>query len=276
MSAIPAGSASLSLHHLTALQLSPVELVDLAAALGCSHVGLFTCLPPGIATRFPCIDTDEQEAAVAERLAITGVRVNNAEVFALREGVALADYRTELERAARLGARLATVHLHESSPSLARALLIDFCDLAASTGMRAALEFTSFSAVRSLHAALQVLESIQHPAACLAIDALHFFRNGGDPADLHAIPREWVGYLQLCDGPMAPPGDLYREAVAARGIPGTGEFPLLALLDELGQGVMVDVEVPRETDRGNASSAAQHAAEAVEATRNLMRQAGWC
>lgn len=272
----PSPPLPLSLHQLTALELTPVELVDLAANLGCSHVGLFTCLPPGIATRFPCIGTDEQEAAVAERLAITGVRVNNAEVFALREGVALADYRTGLERAARLGARLATVHLHESSPSLARTLLIDFCDLAASTGLRAALEFTSFSAVRSLHSALQVLDSIQHPAACLAIDALHFFRNGGDPADLHAIPREWVGYLQLCDGPMAPPGDLYHEAVAARGIPGTGEFPLLALLDELGQGAMVDVEVPWETDRDNASSAAQHAAEAVEATRNLMRQAGWC
>lgn len=273
---VPAASGPLSLHHLTALELSPVELVDLAAALGCSHVGLFTCLPPGMATRFPCIHTDEQEAAVAERLAATGVRVNNAEVFALREGLTLTDYRTGLERAARLGAQVATVHLHESSPGLARALLTDFCDLTASAGLRVALEFTSFSAVRSLYAALQMLEAIQHPAACLAIDALHFFRNGGDPGDLDAIPHEWVGYLQLCDGPMLPPDDLYHEAVAARGIPGTGEFPLLELLSELGQGVMVDVEVPREMDRSNGKSAAARAAEAVEATRNLMRQAGWC
>lgn len=267
--------APLSLHQLTVLELSPVELVNLAAALGCSHVGLFTSLPPGMATRFPCIATEEQEAAVAERLAATGVGVNNAEVFALHDGLALEELRAGLERAARLGARVATVHLHEPSSRLGRTLLTDFCDRAADAGLRAALEFTSFSAVRSLHAALQVLESIQHPAACLAIDALHFFRNGGDPADLHAIPREWVGYLQLCDGPLVPPDDLYHEAIAARAIPGTGEFPLLELLSELGPETMIDVEVPRSAEQRNGRDAAMHAATAVESTRNLMRQASW-
>lgn len=265
---------SLSLHQLTALELTPVELVDLAANLGCSHVGLFTCLPPGIATSFPCIINDEQEAAVAARMAATGVALNNAEVFALRREIPLADYQTGLQRAARLGARVATVHMHEPSTALAHKLLIGFCEMAAEQGIGVALEFTSFSAVRSLSAALALLESVGHPAACLAIDALHFFRNGGDPQQLQSIPAERIGYVQLCDGPLEPPADTYYEAVGQRCIPGTGEFPLIEMLRQIPAEVMLDVEVPRQADCSSGSNAAERAAAAVESTRNLMRQAG--
>lgn len=273
--ASPMPSLPLSLHQLTALELTPVELVDLAANLGCSHVGLFTCLPPGIATTFPCITNDEQEAAVAARMAATGVRLNNAEVFALRREITLTDYQAGLQRAGRLGARVATVHVHEPSAALARELLAGFCELAAEQGVRAALEFTSFSAVRSLNAALALLESVGHPAACLAIDALHFFRNGGDPQQLRSVPAELIGYVQLCDGPLQPPADIYHEAVAQRCMPGAGEFPLVDMLSQIAPGVMLDVEVPRQADCTAGPKAAERAAAAVESTRNLMRQAGW-
>ena len=265
--------APLSLHHLTALSLSPVELIDLAADLGCSHVGLFTCLPPGIATRFPCIATDQQEDAVAKRLQARGIRMNNAEVFALRTGIDPGDYREGLQRAGRLGARVATVHVHEASPVLVRTMLAQFCDLAAEQGLRAALEFTTFSAVRSLDAALQLLDQLQHPAACVALDALHFFRNGGHPAQLHGLRPEQLGYLQLCDGPMQAPDDLYQEAVAARRIPGAGDFPLAELLAQVGPDVMLDVEVPRQADHINGPSAIDCAAAAVAAARQVMCQA---
>lgn len=265
--------APLSLHQLTALALSPAGLIDLAADLGCSHVGLFTCLPPGIATRFPCISTDQQEAVVAERLQARGVRLNNAEVFALRAGIELDGYREGLQRASRLGARVATVHIHEPSPVLARTMLAQFCDLAAEQGLRAALEFTSFSGVRSLDAALDLLDQLQHPAVCVALDALHFFRNGGRPSQLQDLRPGQIGYLQLCDGPLQAPDDLYHEAVAARRIPGAGDFPLVELLVQAGPEVMLDVEVPRQADQINGSSVTDCAAAAVTAARQIMRQA---
>ena len=275
VAACSTASQHLSLHQLTARELTPVELVDLAAELGCSHVGLFTCLPPGIATTYPCIATDEQEAAVAARMAATGVGLNNAEVFALRQPIPLAEYQAGLQRAARLGARMATVHVHEASDTLAHQLMADFCEMAAAQGMRAALEFTSFSAVRSLNAALSMLEAVGHPAACLAIDVLHFFRNGGELQQLQTVSTELIGYVQLCDGPLLPPEDIYQEAVANRCIPGAGEFPLVEVLRQLAPGVLLDVEVPRQVDWNNEMNAAKHAALAVESTRNLMRQAGW-
>ena len=266
---------SIALHQLTALELSPVELVDLAAKVGCSHVGIFTSLPKGIATRFPCVITPEHEAALAERLTATGVQVNNAEVFALREGVAIADYREGLARAARLGARVATVHVHEPGIMAGSDLLRAFADLAAEHGLRVALEFTSFSAVRSLTSALQVLDHLQHPAVCLAIDALHFFRNGGQTDLLQQVPTEWIGYVQLCDGLLRAPDDLYHEAVAERLVPGTGEFPLIDLLRQLDQTVMLDIEVPRQVAQRAGMHAILRATEAVESTCNMMRQAGW-
>src|SRR5690606_3168148 len=93
-----ADAAPLSLHHLTALELSAVQLIALAADLGCSHVGLFTCLPPGLATRFPCVGDERQEAEVAERLATRGVGLNNAEVFAIREEIGRASCRERVVR----------------------------------------------------------------------------------------------------------------------------------------------------------------------------------
>lgn len=270
-----ADAAPLSLHHLTVLELSAVQLIDLAADLGCSHVGLFTCLPPGLATRFPCVGDERQEAEVAERLATRGVGLNNAEVFAIREGLSVQSYSQGLQRAARLGARVATVHVHGSCDERALADLGRFCDLAAEQGLRAALEFTGFSAVRSLQEALDVLDRLQHPAACIALDALHFFRNGGQPALLRSVARERIGYLQLCDGPLAAPEDPYREAVAERQVPGRGEFPLAEMLAQLEGGVLLDVEVPRESDRISGLGAVERAATAVEAARDIMRQVHW-
>lgn len=265
----------LSLHQLTVRELSPCALIELAADLGCSHVGLFTCLPPGMATSYPHVGTDDEEAAVLERLQSRGVALNNAEVFSLRSGIEPAIYREGLRRAGRLGARVATVHVHEPSPAAAQRMLAEFADLAAEQGLRAALEFTSFSAVRSLDAALILLDKLQHPAACLAVDALHFFRNGGDPSRLPTLAPEQIGYLQLCDGPHDQPSDLYHEAIAERWLPGTGDFPLSELLAWAGPGTMLDVEVPREADRINGLDAAARAAATVAAARNLISQMDW-
>lgn len=268
--------ASLSLHQLTALELSPLQLIDLAAQLRCTHVGLFTCLPPGIATQFPCLTDDDEVQAAVQRLQATGVQVNNAEVFALRDDIDLAHYCLPLQRAARLGARMATVHVHEACPQRAAELYRQFCQMAGDQGLRAALEFTSFSACRTLGAALRLVEHVLHPAACLAIDALHFFRSGGCPQQLAGIPREWLGYLQLCDGLRETPADPYREAVQHRLLPAEGEFLLVQMLEQIGPHLIVDVEVPRQEEQNNGLSAQLRAERAVSAARTIMRQAAWC
>jgi sugar phosphate isomerase/epimerase len=264
----------LSLHHLTALGLTPLALIDLAEQLGCSHVGLFTGLPPGIATEFPCVTPDTLDA-VAEKMAATGVALNNAEVFALRQEIDLSVYQPSIARAARLGARVVTTHVHEHNPQHAHYLLEAFADQVAERGMRVALEFTSFSACRSLLDALTLLERVDHPGLCLAVDALHFFRNQGQCEQLIQVPPSWIGYVQLCDGPQQVPKDLYHEAVVQRQIPGEGEFPLVQMLKNLVATTLVDVEVPKPLATEGVAAIAAHAGKAVTAARNIMYQAGW-
>src|SRR5690606_25723964 len=218
---------------------------------------------------------ERQEAEVAERLATRGVGLNNAEVFAIREGLSVHSYSQGLQRAARLGARVATVHVHGSCDERALADLGRFCDLAAEQGLRAALELTGFSAVRSLQEALDVLDRLQHPAACIALDALHFFRNGGQPALLRSVARERIGYLLLCDGPLAAPGGPYGVSVGERQVSGWGEFRLAKMPARLEGGVLLDVVVPRESDRICGPGAVERAATGAVAARYFMRQVHW-
>jgi hypothetical protein len=65
---------------------------------------------------------------------------------------------------------------------------------------------------------------------------------------------------------------MITEAVAERGIPGEGSFPLAAFLRCAPPGVTIEVEVPQTAARLAGVSALDRARRAVDATRALMRQ----
>src|SRR5205823_9643384 len=109
----------LSLHHLTALDVAPPELVSIAAALGCDHVCLCTQVEDATRAIFPCVEDEAMVAAVAARCAETGVTVHNLEYFPDEPLVNVELYRGGLERGARLGARRATAHIHDPDPGRA-------------------------------------------------------------------------------------------------------------------------------------------------------------
>ena len=71
-------------------------------------------------------------------------------------------------------------------------------------------------------------------------------------AEVAALDRGDVAYLQLCDAPAAPPPGmaLRAESLTARLYPGEGELPLFALMDALPEDVVIDVETPVMRDRG--------------------------
>ncbi|MNZ99960.1 Inosose isomerase [compost metagenome] len=200
--------------------------------------------------------------------------MNNIEIFALRPGVSADDYLRSLERGARLGAAQATVHLHDLQGSQAVDLFAEFCQQVSEFGMNAALECTSFSSLRTFEQAAQIVTSVGMDNACMAVDALHFFRNGGQVDDISRWSTVPIGYVQLCDAPLEAPDDLYAEAVSDRMPPGEGEFPLSSLLASLPRDVMLDVEVPQHVLRDQGVSAFSRAAAVVGATRDLLEKSG--
>ena len=262
----------LSLHQLTALDVSPLALVHIAADLGCDHVGLFTFVPPRGQGVYPAVTRDDVpalRAAMADR----GVTCCNLEVFPLDGAEDWAAFARALEIGASLGATRATVQPHDADRAVAAERIARFCDLAAPYGIVAGLEFNRFSAVEDITTATAIVRAVDRPNAGVVLDMLHLVRFGDDASSV-AQARDLIGYVQLNDGPLRiADEDRWHEAVRERGVPGSGEFPIVTVLRALGPGLVFDVEVPQTRSRKAGVPAAERARAAVEGARAVLHLA---
>lgn len=116
-------------------------------------------------------------------------------------------------------------------------------------GVRLALEFMPFSAVRTVAEALDLVEAGGARSIGLVVDLLHLVRGGGDAALLHTLPAELIAYAQVCDaparGPLGSPdlAALAHEARHERLVPGDGELDLRGLVAALPPATPLTVEV---------------------------------
>ncbi len=261
----------LSLHHLTALDVSPPDLVTLAAALGCDHVCLFTQVEPEVRSLFPCVEDEAMVEAVATRLRQTGLTVCDLEYFPVRPGLEMDAYRPALDRGARLGAGRATAHIHDPDRDRALGAFAALCRVASDCGLAVGLEFTHFSRVNSLAEALAFVADAGEPNGDVVLDALHYFRSGERATDLAEMDLSRVGYVQVCDGPAAiAEADRIAEAVGERGVPGEGVFDLATFVANLPPGPAVAVEIPQARRMAAGVPPLERARLAVEATRGLL------
>src|SRR5262249_37276180 len=97
--------ATFSLAALTALELAPPDLIEVAARCGYEHVGLrlLPTTPDGIAYRL--MDDAALMGETIKRLRATGVTVADLEVVAIRPDTDLAAFTPFFDAGARLGAR---------------------------------------------------------------------------------------------------------------------------------------------------------------------------
>jgi sugar phosphate isomerase/epimerase len=259
----------LSLHHLTVIDASPLELIDIASQTGCEQVCMFVhSSAPQL--NFPLVEARHIDD-VRAGLTSAGIDVYNLEFFPIGPDVDFEAYDRALRVGSAIGGRRATVHIHDLDEGRALRTFDRFCRLAGSHGLEVGLEFTAFARVSTLEAAVAFIEKSDQPNAAVAVDVLHLIRNGADPARLAQINPRRIGYMQICDGPLSiDQGDMMNEAVGERGVPGRGEFPLLAFLACAPEGVTIDVEVPQRTALLAGVSALDRAKRAVTATRVLM------
>lgn len=262
----------LSLHQLTALDATPLALIDIAHALGCSHVCLFTHVPDAARGRYPLVSAEDAPAILAA-CARTGVALSNLEVFPLDGATDPAAFEPGLATGAALGAPRATVHIHDATFEEAVARFTAFCDQAARHGIDAGLEFNAFSAVKDIASAEAIVRAAARPNARLVLDCLHLARSGGTAGQV-AGAADLIDFVQLCDGPAEVAEDQrFREAVTERALPGRGSFALAEILAVLRPGTLIDVEVPQTGARKAGASALDRARAAVDASRTLFKGA---
>jgi sugar phosphate isomerase/epimerase len=128
-------------------------------------------------------------------------------------------------------------------------------DAAQHTDARIVYELMPFDAnVRSLDAALAVVEGAGAPNGGVAIDTWHMAKLGIAPDDLRRIAPEYLAWIELSDGRLDDMDDLGHETVNHRRLPGEGEFDIrgyIRVCAELGYPGPWGVEVLSEELRNN-------------------------
>ncbi len=159
-----------------------------------------------------------------------------------------ADEPVFYELAAGLGARslnLAqgfgqSIDLDEAAEAIA-----GVADRAREHGLLVTLEFLPWSGVRDAATAWEIVRRSGRENATVLVDTWHHYRGPFDHDQLRAIPPERIGSVQINGAPRVGPGDILRETMEARLLPGEGDLPVaevIRVLDEMGVTAPIGVE----------------------------------
>jgi len=264
----PASPPPLGIAHFTAIDVEPLDLVEMAARIGYAFVGLrlhpafpgapFYEIPVGSALM----------GSLRVRLAETGIRVHDIEFVTIDAAFEPSRLKPMLESSAELGAKRISVCGDDPDRARLVASFAGLCELAAGYHMGVDIEIMAWRKVSTLQIATEVVRDAGRPNGGVLVDALHLSRSGGDPADLRKTPQSFIRSAQLCDAQAAQPAGteaIIREARGGRLPPGEGTLPLQRLLAELPQDVALSVEVPN-----TGQPAQEHVRRVYDAAQRLL------
>lgn len=255
----------IGLAALTVLELPPPELISTAAAAGYDCVGLRLIPVAGQKLQHPFVLSE-----VEDRLAGTGVRVLDVEVFRLTPETSVSDFEPAIATAARLKATQLLVHGADADEARLTETFARLCDLAGRYGLAANLEPMPWVEVSNLAKAMRILEGAARPNGGLLVDAIHLDRAGDSLAELESIPKKYLRYLQLCDARPERPSEMQEIIRQARGdrlFPGEGGLDLKGLLNALPPDLPISLEIPS----AKPMPALERARQALAATRRILQ-----
>jgi sugar phosphate isomerase/epimerase len=237
----------LALAQLMALELSPPEMVRLAAQTGCQAAGIrmIPVVPGGVA--YPLMDDLAMLRETQRAVADTGVTIGDLEIAMLKPDTDVAWFLPFLEAGAKLGAKHVLVAGYDPDEGRLTATFAAFCDAAVPFGLTADLEFMPWSEVPDLASTIRIVSAAARPNGGVLLDALHFDRSGSRIEDIARVPRASLNYWQLCDGPREKPTTiegLLHAARAERMFPGEGGIDLMSLVRAMPADLPISIEVP--------------------------------
>jgi len=263
-----------SLAHLSALDLTPPELIMVAAEGGYDYVGLrLVAVTPGGAAWD--LKNDKRMRTLTKAAIIqTGVGVLDVELARLEPHTDVRAFLDCLEGGAEIGARHVLTQADDEDVQRLTDNFAALCDLAAPFGLTCDLEFIPWLRTRDLLGAATLLRAADRDNGGLMIDSLHFARAECSLDHLDEMPRSWFHYVQLCDATKAAPPTLQGLLYAAREerlFPGDGELDIVGLMRKLPKDIPIALEIPTET-RAFTAPPEERAKLAREATLRVLAQ----
>jgi sugar phosphate isomerase/epimerase len=265
----------LGIERLGTFGMPPVELVGLAADLGCDCVGIGLASTPGYnpdgyapySLRDDPVQLRETVAACRDR----GVRIAIVEGYAVTPGKDMRDFARDLDLTRELGCDRVNVVSIGKDMSQAIDGFGVLCELAAERSLKVSAEMGSLGPLDRVAPALEIVARVNQPNFSLLIDTMHYFRLGNTVADFAAIDPALIGYVQLADAPWAARFDTYmEEAMYERMAPGQGELPLPELLALAPDGVVVSIEIPIRSWAEQGLGARERTARCVAGAKALL------
>ena len=271
-------SRPLVLHQVTVMDVSPADLVQLAAENGCDQVSIFTCSPqtimPGLESPlvFPTV-TEDTKQDFLQRLRDRGVTVSGVEYFPILPDIDIGAYGAPLALGRELGAERAVTHIHDQDGSRAVDRLGALCELARSHGLSVGIEFTPLTrGCTTLQRAVWLVDQVGADNLRIGVDALHLVRGGGTAQDVASVAPRYFANGQICDGHGLHVSSDYMSEVHDRELPGAGDFPLVEIFSALPADTPLEIEVPHERRARTGVSASDHVADTVRRSRALIAQ----
>src|SRR5690349_19460000 len=185
----------LSLGALTVMELAPDQMVTCAAEAGYDCVGLRLLPATAQEPSWPCLGDTALVREIERRLADTGVRMLDIEIFRLLPETKVAEFMPALETGAQLGATQTLVGAYDPDPQRLADRFAALCDLGAPLGLSMNIEPMPWTEVKNIAQGMRLLEAASRHNAGLLVDPIHFDRGGDVPANLSAIPRAQLRYM---------------------------------------------------------------------------------
>ena len=266
---------SISLAALTVLELAPHDMVSCAAEAGFSHVGIRLLAATATEPQYDVVGDTALTREIERRLADTGVRVLDVEIFRLKPDTRVADYEAAVATAARLGARQLLVAGNDPDEGRLTERFAAFCDLAARYGLDASLEFMPWTDAKDLLQGARIVEAADRDNGGVLIDPFHLSRSRSRIEDIANVRPTRLKFMQFCDVPATIPPTMdaiLAEARAERLFPGEGSVDLVALLHAVPPDIPLSVEVPTHA-LARSVGAVERAKRALAATRATLARA---
>lgn len=258
----------ISLAHLTAIQLSPPELIRVASRTGFDAVGLrLVAVVPG-SPSYPLMDDAPTMRATKAAMAETGLAVADIEFVKITPELDVPGLEAVIAAGAELGARHIITAPYDPDLSRLADRLGALAELSAGYGLSPVLEFFPWTVVADLDAALAVAERSGSDRVGVLVDTLHFDRSGASVERLAAAAPGRLPLIHVCDAPPGRPTLLEEQLHTARAerlAPGDGGIDIAGIVAHMPAGITMALEVPMDefARRAGHEAVARHAREGL-------------